>query len=272
MVSDKYSFKSFSDNLFYSQQNSRLVDMASVGSGQRILDLACGTGGVTKLIAERLFGAKDSVIIALDHSASALRQAVEELSDVGDIAIQFVQSQVEQASQSVKDSVDTVIFCNAIHYVPDKESLLTEISKIIKPGGKLAFNTTFFEGAHPPETLSFYRKWMLKAIRFLRNEYGILPNKKAKTEARKQLSINEYATLVENQGFRIDRQEVDKVEFTLEGFLDISTFEDFITGVMPGVPLDKASTSLKAGIVQTFEELDLQFVHRNWLDIIAIKN
>ena len=93
MVSDKYSFKSFSDNLFYSQQNARLVDMVDVGSGQRILDLACGTGGVTRLIAERLVGAKDSVVIALDHSTSALKQAVEELSDVGDTAIQFVQSQ-----------------------------------------------------------------------------------------------------------------------------------------------------------------------------------
>ena len=80
----------------------------------------------------------------IDHSSEMLKIAVEELKDRRDAAVQFVQSQVEHISESVKDSVDTVIFCNAIHYVPNKEELLSEICKTLKPGGKLAFNTSFF--------------------------------------------------------------------------------------------------------------------------------
>ena len=194
--------------------------MASVGSGQRILDLACGTGGVTKLIAERLFGAKDSVIIALDHSASALRQAVEELSDVGDIAIQFVQSQVEQASQSVKDSVDTVIFCNAIHYVSNKDEILNEINNLLRVGGKLALNTSFFNGAHPPETQLFARKWMIKSLRTLRKEYDLTPRRAVKL----LLVSRTLADLEESKNVR--KKDVDEAS-EIMGLSDLY-FKDII--------------------------------------------
>jgi len=271
LATDEYTFKQFSDNQFYSDQNAHLIDLAEVGSGQRIVDLACGTGGVTMLIADRLRGARDSVIIAIDHSAAALKQAMEELKDVRNAAVQFVQVQVEQVSDTVKESVDTVIFCNAIHYVPDKEALVTDISKTLKPGGKFAFNTTFFEGAHLPETLVFYRKWMLKATRFLRKEYGLSPVKAEKTQARRQLTPTEYRGLVEDHGFKVTTQEIETVKFTKEGFLDISTFEDFIIGVMPGVPFDKASAALKAGVTQTFEEMQVEYIPRNWLDMVAVR-
>ena len=58
MASQDFGFSKFSNNEFYSALNARLVDMADVGSEQRIVDLACGTGGVTQLILERLIGAR----------------------------------------------------------------------------------------------------------------------------------------------------------------------------------------------------------------------
>ena len=271
MASQDFTFIKFANNPFYRNQNAHLIDMAGVGPNQLIVDLACGTGGVTRLIAERLRGARDSVIIGIDHSGEMLRLAMEELKDVRASALQFVQSQVEQVSEAVKESVDTVFFCNAIHYVADKHVLLGEISKTLKPGGKLAFNTSFFNGAHPPETAVFARKWMIKAARNLRQQYGLKPTKRDKTEARKQLTPEEYRTLVESHGFRVTKQEIDTVQVPIEGWLDISGFEDFIVGVMPGVPLDKASAALRAGITQTFEEMNVKYVPRNWLDVVAVR-
>ena len=118
MTSQDYNFSKFSRNEFYEGLNAHLVDMADVRSGQRIVDLACGTGGVTKLILERLRDARESVVIAVDHSSSALKQAMEELNGRKNAAIQFVQSQVEQLSDSLKETVDTIVFCNAIHVTP----------------------------------------------------------------------------------------------------------------------------------------------------------
>ena len=272
MTPTEYTYAKFSSNAFYGALNGHLVDMANVQSGQRIVDLACGTGSVTELIVERLRGARESVIIAMDHSATALRQAMENLRDVRDAAIQYVNSHVEHFSDNLKEaSADTIFFCNAIHYVSDKDALLMDISRSLKPGGKFAFNTSFFEGGQPPESLPFYRKWMLKSSRILRREYGLSPSKSDKVESRKHLTVGEYRELIQRNGLVVVREEIDPVEVPIEGWLDISSFEDFIEGVMPGVPLDKASAALQEGVVQTYRELEIDHVRRNWLHIVAVR-
>jgi ubiquinone/menaquinone biosynthesis C-methylase UbiE len=271
MATDNFTFTKFSKNVFYSKLNARLVDMAGVGSSQRIVDLACGTGGVTQLILERLRGAKESVIIAIDHSATALKQAMENLKDARDSAVHFVQSRVEPLSETVKESVDTIFFCNAIHYVTDKDALLAEISKTLKPGGQFAFNTSFFEGGQPPDSLAFYRKWMLKASRTLRRDYGLAPTASNKVESRRHLTPDQYRELMESHSLRVVKQEIDEVKVPLEGWLDISTFEDFIIGIMPGVPLDKASAALMKGVTETFRDMEIDHVTRNWLGVVAVR-
>lgn len=266
-----FSFEPFAKNAFYRSLNGRLVDMVPVGSGQRIVDLACGTGGVTRLILERLRGARESAVIAIDQSSTALKQAMEDLKDARDSAIDFVQSRVEHLSETLRGKVDTIIYCNAIHYVTDKDALLDQVSSSLKPGGTFAFNTSFFEGGQPPESQRFYRRWMLKAIRNLKQDYGLAPARLEKVEARRHLSAEAYRDLVESHGFKVLKQEIDPVAVPLAGWVDISTFEDFISGVMPGVPLDKASASMTKGARQAFEELGLETVPRNWLDVVAVR-
>ena len=271
MTTEEFGFSKFSENAFYRDQNVHLIEMAGVGSGQRIIDLACGDGGVTKLILARLRCARDSVVIAIDHSADMLKVAMDELKDRRDAAVQFVQSQVEHVSDTVKESADTVFFCNAIHYVPDKGELLSEIAKTLKPGGQLAFNTAFFNGAHPPQTVMFARKWMMRSLRILRNDYGLSPDRSAKVESRKQLTPDEYRVLVEEHGFRIVREEIETVAVPLDGWRDISGFRDFIAGVMPGVPMDKAQAALQTGCEQVFAELKVDCMPRNWLRVLAVR-
>jgi hypothetical protein len=149
--------------------------------------------------------------------------------------------------------------------------IVQEISRSLKPGGKFAFNTSFFDGGQLPESLGFYRKWMFKSARVLRRDFGLSPVRSAKVESRRQLTADQYRELVEGHGFMVVRQEIDTVNVPIEGWLDISDFEDFIVGTMPGVPLDKASAALKRGVHQTFEEMKLEYVPRNWLGIVAVR-
>ena len=271
MATQDFSFGKFSTNAFYNALNGRLVDMAELGSGQRIVDMACGTGGVTKLIVERLRGARDSVIIGIDQSATALKQAMENLKDARDAAVQFAQSRVEQMSEAVKESVDTIFYFNAIHYVSDKDAVVSEVSKLLKPGGKFVFNTSFYEGGQLPETMQFYRKWMFKTVRILSRKHGLKPVRADKVESRRHLSVDQYRELVEAHGLKVVQQKIDPVPVPLGGWLDISTFEDFITGTIPGVPLDKASDSLQQAAAETFQELGVDHVYRNWLGVVAVR-
>ena len=271
MSGSDYSFSTFSKNEFYSQLNARLVDMAEVGSDLRVVDLACGTGGVTRLILERINRTRDTVVIALDHSQTALKAAMEDLKDISGNAVRYVQSGVENVSEAVKDSVDTVVFCNAIHYLPDKDRVVHDISAALRTGGKFAFNTSFYEGGQHEESSAFYSKWMFKAFRILRKEYGLKPNRAVKVESRRQLTPEEYSNLLERNGLTILKQKVDTVQVPIEGWLEISTFSHFIEGTMPGVPMNEASAALQEGIRQTYLELNVTHVPRNWLDIIAVK-
>ena len=68
---------------------------------------------------------------------------MEDLKDISNNAVKYVQLGVETVSDAVKDSVDAIVFCNAIHYVPDKDAVVADICKTLKPGGKFIFNTSF---------------------------------------------------------------------------------------------------------------------------------
>ena len=142
MAEKEYTFTKFSSNAFYEKITERLIELAEIQDGGRIIDLACGTGLVTKRIMAHLSDARNTMIIGVDHSATALREAVLELKDVKDSAVVFMESQVEQLGEAIKEKVDAVFYCNAIHYVPDKDELIQGIAKTIKPGGKFVFNTS----------------------------------------------------------------------------------------------------------------------------------
>lgn len=270
-ASEEYSFTSFSNLTFYTKVNERLLDLAEVGKQRKIVDLGCGTGGITKLILERLQSAKNTAIYAVDHSTTALKAAAEEIGDRKDVAINYVHSEVQNLTDSVKEKVDAIVYCNSIHYVPDKKELLGQIKSKLQPNGIFAFNTSFFEGSHPEDSLLFFRKWMMRSLRILKREHGMVPDKTAKVESRVQLKADDYIKLVKDAGFKVLVNDLNRVDVPHEGWHHISGFSDWIEGVMPGVPLDVGRGVLQKGLAQTWDEMNLKTVPRVWLSVSAAK-
>lgn len=270
-ASEEYNFTSFSNLPFYTKVNERLLDLAEVGKQRKIVDLGCGTGGITKLILERLQSAKDTVIYAVDHSTTALKGAAEEIGERKDVAIKYVHSEVQNLTGAVKDKVDAVVYCNSIHYVPEKTVLVDQIKETLQPNGIFAFNTSFYEGSHPDDSLLFFRKWMMRSIRILKREHGLSADKSAKVSSRVQLKAQDYIDLVENAGFKVLVNDFNRVEVPHEGWHHISGFSDWIEGVMPGVPLDVGREALQKGLGQIWDEMELKTVPRVWLSVSAAK-
>jgi ubiquinone/menaquinone biosynthesis C-methylase UbiE len=270
-ASEEYSFTSFSNLHFYTKVNERLLDLAEVGKQRKIVDLGCGTGGITKLILERLQSAKDTVIYAVDHSTTALKVAAEEIGERKDVAINYVHAEVQNLTGAVKDRVDAIVYCNSIHYVPDKIVLIGQIKEKLNPNGIFAFNTSFFEGSHPEDSHEFFRKWMMRSLRILKREYGLSAVKSAKVESRVQVTAGDYIKLVEEAGFKVLVNDFNRVEVPHEGWHHISAFSDWIEGVMPGVPLDKGRAALQKGLAQIWEEMELKTIPRVWLSVSAAK-
>jgi ubiquinone/menaquinone biosynthesis C-methylase UbiE len=270
MADRTFSFEAFSQHSFYKDVINRLVALTDLKPGQRVMDLGAGTGAVTRLLVEKVAGPKGAEVIAVEPSASALDIARRNLGDVGDAVVRFVQSKAEQLSEIVRKPLDAVFFCNAIHLVKEKARVVEEVCRSLRPGGVFSFNTTFFEGAEPPESQQFYKRWMLRALRLLKSRYNLSPTRE-KVEARHRLTEEEYDHLITDHGFAVKSKEVVKVDMPLESFEDISGYELWIKGVLPGIPLSIGAEVLKDAVDEAFADLQLSSSPRNWLLMVASK-
>ncbi|GAC1444948.1 MAG: hypothetical protein NVSMB52_04850 [Chloroflexota bacterium] len=266
-----YTFEAFARHDFYRTVNAHLVDTAvqirehlSQNPIHRVLDLACGTGAVTQLLLERVRRIRGPVeVIGLDPSEPALERARRLVGS----AARFVRG-TAQAFSNVISGVDLILFCNAIHLLPDKGSVLSEARTALNQGGVLGFNTSFYEGCYASGTEKFYRLWMLRALQILKQETGLRPDR-SKVEAMRWLTPEEYRSLLEQHNFVIEEMEVEEANMSCESWQDISHYSEFANGALPGVPTDTAISILKRAVAQAYEELNVTEIPRNWLQVVA---
>lgn len=261
---ERFSFEAFTRHPFFTEVNRWIVERVICPGRRKIVDLGCGPGAVTKLILERLGDARNATVIGIDPSASALQKARDAIQSK---VVEFIQGSAEWASRLVS-SADAVVFLNAIHLVPDKAQVITEIRKTLKPGGVFAFNTTFFNGAYVEGTSGFWRRWILRAVQAVR-ERGFEVRHSAPAVARQFLSPAEYCELCLQAGFSEPTIELVRIEMTPESMRDIGRFSLFIEGALPGVPLEEGAAALEKGLEQAMEETGVYAVPRNWLECVA---
>ncbi len=267
---EDYSFNAFARQPFYQEENRRLIDLMRLQPGDRVIDLACGPGEITRMVLDKVRGADGAWILGIDMSPQALEEARTHFTDVTDASVQFINSRAETLSSVISDPVDAVVFCNAIHLVDNKADVLAGIAGALKPGGLFGFNSTFYSGSIVQDTDPFYRRWMMRSLRLLKSKHGLSPVKN-KVIARQQLTPEEYKALLADAGFTVKEERVIPIEVPIEGWLSICAFSDFVEGALPGVQVEIASDVLRATIRDIFQDMDLTFVLRDWLEIVAVR-
>lgn len=105
--------------------------------GLRILEIACGRGGFS-----RLLGAKGASVCGADFSASAVAIAQERLNSYPALAgkVRYVQADA-QAMPFEDNSFDMVVSCETIEHVPDPRKALRETYRVAKPDASLFMTT-----------------------------------------------------------------------------------------------------------------------------------
>ncbi len=263
--SERFSFERFARHPFFRQVNAWLVSHTDIHADSSVVDLACGPGAVTELILseldERLPGA---CIYAVDPSATALERARQRIRSR---IVHFIEGTAERLAMLVPQ-VDRVVFANAIHLIADKAAVFDQIFRSLRPGGVLAFNTTFFHGAYADGTARYYKLWVLRAMRWLA-EQGHSVTRGAKATAMQWLTIEQYRDLLRSVGFADPVISLHEKPLSKESLQDIGSFSLFIEGALPGIPLDLGAEALRLGADQAFAELNLSVVPRNWLQVIV---
>jgi len=153
-----YTFEPFAAHGFYTEVNRALVRHTLKHLLQRpestpltIVDMACGTGAVTRLIAEEMARQgrlAHTRIIGVDPSAEALRRATKGMDELGlQVQADFIQGEAEDLPKLVQNA-DAAFFCNAIHLVPDKLAAFRQMVDILAPKGIFGCNSAFYTGTY----------------------------------------------------------------------------------------------------------------------------
>ena len=112
-----------------------VVDMASIRPGQQVLDLAGGTGDLTRLMAARV-GKQGSIVLS-DINAAMIRNGRSRLLDHGVAGnVGFVQANAEQLPFA-DNHFDCITIAFGLRNVTDKQAALGAMYRCLKPGGRL---------------------------------------------------------------------------------------------------------------------------------------
>src|SRR5688572_10537452 len=126
-----------------------MLDMAGVGPGSRVLDVAAGAGEQT-LVAARRAG-PDGYVLATDISENILEFAASEARAAGLTNVETRVMDGENLDGLDEASFDAVISRVGLIYFPDQQKALTGMLRVLKPGGRIgpivystADNNAFF--------------------------------------------------------------------------------------------------------------------------------
>jgi ubiquinone/menaquinone biosynthesis C-methylase UbiE len=108
-----------------------LVEVARLQPSERVLDVACGTGVVTRLVAKRVGAA--GTVAGLDSNPSML--AVARARTPPNVSIDWYEATAE--SMPLPDGSFDVVLCQmSLQFIPDKLLALREMWRVLDNGGR----------------------------------------------------------------------------------------------------------------------------------------
>ena len=181
-VAERYAKRSVSDEVTYQR---KLTETQSFFTpDMRILEFGCGTGTTAIYHAPHV-----QHVEAIDISENMLEIAREKASVAGAGNINFTRGTLAEFNADTA-SFDVVLGLNVIHLLPDRQAVIAEVARILKPGGIFVSSTVCLGNSY----LRFI-KLLVPLGKLLR----LMPNIFVLTEA-------QLANEVANAGFTIESQ------------------------------------------------------------------
>lgn len=202
-----------------------LIEQMGIKSGDKVLDVGCGTGRMAIHVSEIV--KPSGSVLGIDPSPYRIKVADEKLKILAVTNVRFEIGRAEDIGSLSAVAFDHVYFCSVFHWVDDKPAALAGAYHVLKPGGAIGMTTGDRE---KPST-----------IRGITNEVlGRSPYKgqvNLSEDASKPVTMKELESLLSAAGFKdieIKRRPVKKLFPTPEKafeFNEASSFGNFLMHV-----------------------------------------
>lgn len=123
---------------FFPSCANKMVDYAKIKRGQKVLDIATGTGMVAIAAAQAV--SNEGRVQAIDLSENMINQAQENLNRAGLSNVDFHVMDAENL-EFKNNSFDVITCSYGLFFMPDMSAALQSWLRVLKPGGKIIFSS-----------------------------------------------------------------------------------------------------------------------------------
>ncbi len=122
--------------------------------GERVVDVGCGAG-IDSLIAARMVG-PDGGVIGVDMTESMLDKAKAAAKDLDNVEFRIGFGE----ELPIQDGwADVVISNGVVNLMPDKHEALTEMARVLKPGGRIQIGDILVDRPVPENAKEKIELW-----------------------------------------------------------------------------------------------------------------
>lgn len=121
------------------------IAWASMVAGERVLDLGCGSGGATRAAA-RVVG-PEGMAVGIDTSSECIEVARARTPQ--ELPILYRRADAQAMGNVPDRTFDCVVASLVLEQIPDLQSALAEVFRVLRPGGRLVASVTAFDRLRP---------------------------------------------------------------------------------------------------------------------------
>lgn len=208
------------------QKGKTLIEMMKIKKGDSVLDVGCGTGRQAVNVLEII--GPTGRLTGIDPSSYRIELARKKFGGDSISSVSFLVGQAEDLRGVPDNSINHAYFCSSFHWVDDKKTALSEIYRVLRPGGRVGMTTLDRDSSN---TMRTFADPVLAKYHIERNQEW--------HRSMKKVTASELHNLLSGAGFTsisIEPRAVTRKYGSPEEFLKHLEERDSPEGLLKNVP------------------------------------